>query len=767
MKINKIRIQNFKVFRDFYVDFNSSDTIVFDGPNGFGKTTIYDAIELAFTGKIRRYSVLKRDLIDGRQTFTENPFFNENAVNENIVISIQFTKNECKYILERIADSVEINGNLDFSIYKLYTKADFESEERTLVEDENAYLTRLFGKNYDSNFQFLNYVEQEECLFLLKHSDKTRKNHIGHLFDLKEFEAKIKRIEDLKKRTDIICNQTKKAEIDALQLELNQIMGSLTPDISVAEYFKLFVNKDFDWDQDNLDIKTINYQSIGERGGVLERLKIFVERKDLFRQYRINSGVNYLLENEEQLKIFFRFQNFLIRKDEFRTLKTQNTTLQNLIDQLNKLSNLNLEGVVDLNVHTFIPVEIRDSFVKAKKELQISIKELSGLDKIYSDISASRNQLRDKLSLLKDSGNANGECLLCGYDWGTIEELLNQIELKSIQIKEINSDKSNRFDESFSSFRTGIIQKLIIIIKKQLSAHSYDVSFVEELLKIENSRFNDILKTFEFLQFDYSKYLSGNQTSNPVILMGEFKNEILSLKADIEEQFIEPYFKDYFIQYFDSKIDEVGLVYAENIEKKQNHLSYLWSLSQNELLRAKTKELHNKTQEYEKAKEASGQLSALKSIYQKSLKAFQKKIIKDIEIIFHIYSGRIMQSFQGGLGLFIFAEKEGIRFQSNPSKTYDAVFSMSSGQLSALIISFTLALHKKYSQNKIILIDDPVQTMDELNLYGFIDLLRNEFSNNQIIMSTHEDMMSAFMRYKFKNYNLSEKRINLKELLQD
>jgi exonuclease SbcC len=246
--------------------------------------------------------------------------------------------------------------------------------------------------------------------------------------------------------------------------------------------------------------------------------------------------------------------------------------------------------------------------------------------------------------------------------------------------------------------------------------------------------------------------------------MDEFKKEIFSLKANIEEQLIESYFKDYFIQYFDSKIDEVGLINVENIEKKQNYLSYLWSLSQNEFLIAKTKEFKDKTEKYEKAKAASVQLNALKSIYQKSLKTFQKKIIKDIEIIFHIYSGRIMQCFQGGLGLFIFAQKEGIRFQSNPNKTYDAVFSMSSGQLSALIISFTLALHKKYSQNRILLIDDPVQTMDELNLYGFIDLLRNEFSDNQIIMSTHEDMMSAFMRYKFKNYNLVEKRINLKEL---
>jgi len=126
-----------------------------------------------------------------------------------------------------------------------------------------------------------------------------------------------------------------------------------------------------------------------------------------------------------------------------------------------------------------------------------------------------------------------------------------------------------------------------------------------------------------------------------------------------------------------------------------------------------------------------------------------------------------MQSFQGGIGLFIFSEKDGIRFQTGSHKTYDAVFTMSSGQLSALIISFTLALHKKYSHNKLILIDDPVQTMDELNIYGFIDLLRNEFYDNQIIMSTHEDMMSAFMRYKFKNYNLSEKRINLKELAKE
>ncbi len=287
------------------------------------------------------------------------------------------------------------------------------------------------------------------------------------------------------------------------------------------------------------------------------------------------------------------------------------------------------------------------------------------------------------------------------------------------------------------------------------------------MLKIENNHFNQLVKTFDFLQFDYSRYLNKFPLNEAIVLMDEFIAEITSLKLNIEEHLIELDFQAVFNQYFEGKHEEIDLISIRKVENKQNHLKYLWSVSQNELLKAKNAIHLFEKKKYTEATELSSQLNLLKNKYQTSLKTFQKTIIKDIEIIFHVYSGRIMQCFQGGLGLFIFSEKEGIRFQSNPYKTYDAVFSMSSGQLSALIISFTLALNKKYSQNKLILIDDPVQTMDELNLYGFIDLLRNEFYNNQIIMSTHEDMMSAFMRYKFKNYNLSEKRFNMKDLLQN
>ena len=46
---------------------------------------------------------------------------------------------------------------------------------------------------------------------------------------------------------------------------------------------------------------------------------------------------------------------------------------------------------------------------------------------------------------------------------------------------------------------------------------------------------------------------------------------------------------------------------------------------------------------------------------------------------------------------------------------------------------------------------------------GFINLLRNEFADRQIFMSTHESMMSAYMRYKFEKFGLRTERINFKD----
>lgn len=62
-----------------------------------------------------------------------------------------------------------------------------------------------------------------------------------------------------------------------------------------------------------------------------------------------------------------------------------------------------------------------------------------------------------------------------------------------------------------------------------------------------------------------------------------------------------------------------------------------------------------------------------------------------------------------------------------------------------------------------ILIDDPVQTMDDINISSLIEVLRNDFLNKQIILSTHEMDKENYILYKFFKYSQVGQSFNVKE----
>ncbi|HLO73220.1 MAG TPA: AAA family ATPase [Flavobacterium sp.] len=63
MKIKEVQISNFRAFKDlkdstFSFSYNNneiSDLVSIYAPNGFGKTSFYDAVEWGITGKIGRF----------------------------------------------------------------------------------------------------------------------------------------------------------------------------------------------------------------------------------------------------------------------------------------------------------------------------------------------------------------------------------------------------------------------------------------------------------------------------------------------------------------------------------------------------------------------------------------------------------------------------------------------------------------------------------------------------------------------------------------
>jgi exonuclease SbcC len=72
---------------------------------------------------------------------------------------------------------------------------------------------------------------------------------------------------------------------------------------------------------------------------------------------------------------------------------------------------------------------------------------------------------------------------------------------------------------------------------------------------------------------------------------------------------------------------------------------------------------------------------------------------------------------------------------------------------------------KKSDDIGFILIDDPVQTMDDINIASLIEVLRNDFSDKQIVLSTHETDKENYILYKFLKYNQKGQSFNVKERL--
>jgi len=105
---------------------------------------------------------------------------------------------------------------------------------------------------------------------------------------------------------------------------------------------------------------------------------------------------------------------------------------------------------------------------------------------------------------------------------------------------------------------------------------------------------------------------------------------------------------------------------------------------------------------------------------------------------------------------------EKIRFEAEGRKGHDILYTLSSGQLSAVAIAIALTLNKRYAQDRIrcMFIDDPIQTMDELNIASFCEVLRTDFKEYQFILSTEEDF-SDYIRYKYEKYGLENQSVEV------
>ncbi|WP_040205919.1 hypothetical protein [Bacillus sp. JCA] len=389
------------------------------------------------------------------------------------------------------------------------------------------------------------------------------------------------------------------------------------------------------------------------------------------------------------------------------------------------------------------------------------------------------NLERDFKTYLEINPESAKECPLCGDSKESLAVLIAQMNEKTASLRASLDASAKNFEDELETLYTKHISVIIELIEKWLHDNTLDKAFITQLFEYKDS-IPDMEKAkdwFRELNINIDPYI--NREMKFIDDIGErvqsLQQEIQSKRLVVNEfcrgnmDTLKIIFKDR----LNEEYELLNQITLESIKEKKDFIEYQYFL-QTSLTFQRANGLKEKIG---KIDDILSSINRLIGVYNDKINRHRAKMISDIEIPFYIYSGKIIQNHQRGIGVFIKEEKEteatgevqlkSLNFVPPVKTDHDIVHSFSSGQLSSTVIAFTLALNKVYGNSGImtLLIDDPVQTMDEMNMASFVELLRNDFKDRQLIVSTHEDDISLYIRYKFIKYGLGVGNINVKQAL--
>lgn len=501
-----------------------------------------------------------------------------------------------------------------------------------------------------------------------------------------------------------------------------------------------------------------------------------------YKQYLENQKIKQISNNDEIINDFVNVYRFFtsgeINKEliaDYIKKETQKNSIYKYskffrakldLEEYNKDNNIKLKNIGGIEFK--FNVDEIDSIVIQINKIS---KELSALQQKKEKINTARINLHE----LAKTDREITTCPYCNYDYQNADLLEEAYNSLSIQIENSKATEARKADELKEKLKGLTIEDTELInsilggmTDESILKSQEELLQLERILKDEN-KIQDLVKIKKMIKDDSLWHDLDNKMK-----IVEIKGIVAASTTEYKNADFDKLLTEYdFVKLYDSHetilhLKQDKLLDSKVVDSKIAYVENKFVVAQNEECMNERKELRGLLTRKKKLENLRKQFDDLKKVYESSINDYKNSIIKKLRLPLLIYTGKILQDYQNGLGVFI--NRDEMRFVSNIDSKLDILNTFSSGQLSGFILSFLFAMNKQYivegnDDIGFVLIDDPVQTMDDINIASFIEVLRNDFSNKQIILSTHETDKENYILYKFLKYNLKGRSFNVKEKL--
>jgi|SRR5690554_88456 len=780
IRIKKLYIENFKGIKGgIYVDLekDESQNQILSGPNGFGKTTIFESLELCLVGRFDRVQVFKDVQLKTKNR--SRPFF-QNEIGKDVVIKLMVEKDEEKWVIIKHYDvkksPTKKASNKDFlpedahNIFQTYLTQksieDNDFEESEIVDQKsinNFFLGDDTKVELGSLYYLFNYIQQEESIRFLKLKEDNKGASLSFLFNIEQEEADSSKLDEIVKKLQK-QQDSFKGELDALEL--------IESNGDVVEYYRVFEDLEIDFDNEepfkNLEHSKEMYPIY------LERLNELIEFRSIFKT-----------EEYKKSKIFEDLNTRVINQEQtLNSLLVSKLYTSDFIEKVEENNKIihRYQKFLESKEDTFIPEEIRKAFFSDDQNakyllLEQNIKSIdSDLGKIGTIVSklidSNKNVWESYSQSLEHDHLEDNHCPLCYSVFDNYEMLLSAYKEQLDNLARFNKEKIENKQEFLKDLKT-FHQQIRNEIAKFLNRHKkVEESVISLLRNYPNvkAKVDNIIERFmteEYLFSDEYLFQSLPNTiddfdSKRTELNKFFETSVLD-KFRFDQSKIEN--KHLFEKYFQNNEELFEKISQDQLIAKRKYIEFKRNLLSHQRV-SFLKERH------EKIELILSKLSPINDKVIQGIKDHKIDMINKIKIPFFLYSGKILQNYQQGFGVFIdisaTASRNNVVLRTGNESDHDIVFHLSAGQMAVVSLAFCLSLNKVYNTNeniKLLAIDDPIQTMDNLNVHSFIELLRNEFSDYQIILSTHDEFIARYMSYKFEKFNINTSIQNVQDLV--